>query len=312
MQPASIPQDNAGRRAARLAGRGRWIGLLGSGLAVLLSGCGEPDAPRLPDPLRVAVVPDQARERLEKKYAPLVRYLGDTLGVRAELVIPGTYEELGERFHRGEVDLALFGGVTFVQAERRDGAVPLAMRVIDRHITSIVIAHAGQAGKFPEDFRGRSFLFGAQASTSGQWIPRYFFDQMKLVPEKYFASVTNRPNHDAVVAAIQEGQADAGVVNGLVLRQLIAEGLADPGRFRQVWESPPYADYVWAMPARLPPALRTRLRDAFLSLEAENPEHQKILAPLGARAYVPATRTDFELVRRVVTGKPQYSAHERR
>ena len=267
--------------------------------------------PSPPATLRIGVLPDQAREQLQAIHLPLVRYLGDALGLRAELVIPGTYEDLVERFHRREIDLAYFGGATFVQAERQDGALPLVVRVIDRHFTSIVIARAGLAGRFPDDFRGRSFLFGAPSSTSGHVMPRHFFEQMGLVPEKYFASVAHLANHDAVIAAVQAGRADAGVVNGSVLSRRIAEGACDPRRFRQVWESPSYADYVWAVSPRLSPALRGRLRDAFLALDADRPEHGRIMAPLGARAYVPATRADFDLIRAVVIGASGYSAHAR-
>lgn len=276
--------------------------------AATLAGCTKPAAPAaLPDPLRVGVLPDQSRENLTAIYTPLVRHLGATLGVRAELVIPATYKELGEKFHRGELDIALFGGATFVEAERRNGAVPLAMRIIDRRFTSIVIARAGLEGKFPGDFRGRSFLFGAAASTSGHRMPRYFFARMKLEPEKFFASVAHRPNHDAVIAAVSEGRADLGVVSGQLFRQHIDEGAVDPQRFRLVWESPPYGDYVWAVPPRVMVEQRALILDAFLALDSANPAHQKIMSPLGARAYVPATREDFTLVREVVTGHPEYS-----
>lgn len=210
-------------------------------------------------------------------------------------------------FHRGELDLALFGGVTFVRAERRDGAVPLVMRVIDRHFSSVVIARAGLEGEFPGDFRGRSFAFGPVSSTSGNHMPRHFFDQAGWDPEKLFGSVTHQANHDAVIAAVGEGRADLGLVNSQVFRQRLADGSVEPRRFRVMWETPHYSDYVWAAPASMPVEIRSRLRLAFLNLDIHHPAHREFMAPLGARSYVPATRADFNLARERVTGSATYA-----
>lgn len=273
-------------------------------LAISLSGCAQRDAPPLPpDPLRIAVRPDKTKETLEATFGPLTRYLGEALGVRAEMVIPKSYEDLRERFHRGEAELALFGGADFVEAEQRDAAIPLVRRVIDRKFTSVAIARSGLEGGFPEAFRGRRFVLGALDATSDHVIPRKFLLAMNVAPERLFGSVDYLVDDDAVIAAIVEGEADAGLVNGHLLRRRMSEGALDPTRFQQVWESPPYCDRVWATPARLSQEIRMRLTDAFLALDISNPAHEKILAPLEARVYVPATRADFEEVRAAMAGK---------
>jgi len=290
------------------ASRGvRWFLLFSASLAFCLCGCEEPLPPAVPDPLRVGVVPYQPKERLEDVYGPLVRYLGKALGVRAELVIPDSFTEFEEMFHNKELDLALFGAVTFIQEEHRDGAVPLAMRILDRHIVSVVITRAGVEGKFPDDFRGRSFCFGERLSTSGNWMPRYFFGQKNLVPEKFFGSVTTMPHHDAVIAAVQDGRVDAGVVSAMLLRRRFETGAIDPRRIRLLWESPGYADYVWAVPRQFPIPLRARIRDAFLALDPGTPEHQSVLSPLETRAFIPATRADFDQMRQIVIGGSEHS-----
>ena len=49
-----------------------------------------------------------------------------------------------------------------------------------------------------------------------------------------------------------------------------------------------------------------RLCDAFLTLDDQDQAHAKILVSLDARAFVPATREDFNLIRQVVTGTAEY------
>jgi len=261
----------------------------------------------MPNPLRIAAGTGQNTPQIRDSYAPLLRYLSETLGVKTTLIIPSSYDELIARFHRGEIDLAFFSGVYFVQAEQQDGAIPLVMRMIDRHATSTIITRSGVEGNFPEDFRGRSFAYGPRTSTSGSRMPQYFFKQMRLQPEKIFGSVTNFKSHDAVIAAVVEGRVDLGVVDGPLLRKRVDWNAVDPGQIRVVWESPPYTDYVWAVPSRLSPELRNRIRDAFLQFDFANPDQEKILKFLGDRAYVPATREDYNLIRTIVTGSPNYS-----
>jgi phosphonate transport system substrate-binding protein len=285
-----------------VAHRALRAGLIAAVLAAGLAGCRPSAAPPAPDPLRVGMSVAHRGAELKASYAPLVQHLGKRLGVRTEMILVPTAGELAERFHRGEIDLAHFSGVDFVLAERRDGAAPVAMRPVDVRCHSIVIVRAGLAGKFPDDLRGRSFVFGPAVSTSGHGMPRHFFAQMSIVPEEFFGAVRHLATHDEVIAAVVEGRADAGVVNGPLLRRRIDTRAVDPGRFRQAWVSPPYSDYVWAVPARFARGWGERLLDAFLALDADNPEDNRILAPLAAGAFVPAARADFDHVRQAVTG----------
>ena len=95
------------------------------------------------------------------------------------------------------------------------------------------------------------------------------------------------------------------------LQQHLARGVIASGGTQQVGEvevrrdelriletTPAYADYVWAVDENLDPTIKMRLRDAFMDLNATDPEHQDILRRLGAHAYLPASRSDFDDVRR--------------
>lgn len=276
---------------------------------VLLGGCSPSPRPSAANPriLRVGVLPDQTRERLETIYKPFLAYLELSLGIKTQLVVPDSYQDLTRRFVNGELDLAYFGAVTYVEGESKAQAEPLVMRVIDQHFTSVVIARTNLSGSFPNDFRGRSLLFGSPASTSGHRMPRHFFQQSGLVPEDYFGSVGHKSNHDEVLSAVAAGEAELGVLNREVFRKNIANGSIDPALLRVVWESPPYSNYVWATSPRLPRATREQLLDAFLHLDITNPDHVGVMTLLGAKAYVPAARSDFGFVRKLVLGVEHYA-----
>ena len=134
----------------------------------------EPSERALPTPpvLRIGVVPDVAPEQLRIQYTDLCQYLSQTLAIPYELILPGSYQELLDRFQAGEIDLALFGGYTFALANRMNTAVPLVMREADRNFTSVFITSSGHSGTNLSDYRGARFAFGSKLSTSGYLMPR--------------------------------------------------------------------------------------------------------------------------------------------
>ena len=68
---------------------------------------------------------------------------------------------------------------------------------------------------------------------------------------------------------------------------------------RVLWETPPYADYVWAARPELDPALRDRLRNAFLMLSSDEPQQARILNRLEANAFLPTSVSDFDRLRSI-------------
>ena len=85
--------------------------------------------------MRVGVLPDEGVESLRKWYAPLLDYLSAKTGLEFQLVLPSGYGELLRMFGNREVELAYFGGLTFVQAFDTYAAAPLVMRDVDTRFT---------------------------------------------------------------------------------------------------------------------------------------------------------------------------------
>ncbi len=105
--------------------------------------------------MRVGVLPDESVEALRKRYAPLLDYLSATTGLEFQLVLPSGYGELLRMFGNREVELAYFGGLTFVQAFDTYAAAPLFMRDVDTRFTSWFVAKGSKAAQGFFDLRGR-------------------------------------------------------------------------------------------------------------------------------------------------------------
>ena len=266
---------------------------------ISLIGCADEQVEQdtTPAVLRMGVLPSEAKDRLIAKFEPLVDYLEDTTGLEFQLLISDDYADLLEQFEAGNVDLAWFGGLTYVQAAQNSHTIPIALRDIDLQFTSCYLAKADDTRVRITEFAGESFSFGPELSTSGHLMPNYFMMEEGLDPEKFFGSIRHSAGHDQTAQWVSNGTVTLGVANCNIVRSLFESGELDGSDVRIVETTPPYPDYVWAARTSMSESTRQTLLDAFLGLDATIPEHRQILRAQGANAYLPAGSTDFELVR---------------
>jgi phosphonate transport system substrate-binding protein len=237
-------------------------------------------------PLRVSMIPTTDPSRMLREAEPLVKYFQQVTGRRIELTIPQNYAAVVEAMVQGQVDLAHFGGFTFVQANRRAGAVPLVQRERDRNFHSKLIT-ARDDVKGLADLAGKRLAFGDVNSTSGHLMPAYFM-RREGVDAAVLDGALYTGGHDATALAVAQKKVDAGALDEAVWERLIQDGKVDPSKVRVFWTTPPFVDYVWAARKDLDPSLRQKLAEAFLSLSPDNPAHRPVLELLNAKGrYVP-------------------------
>jgi len=265
----------------------------------LLLGCSQdgPDASPV-NSIVVAVLPDQSPEALRSRHTPLLDYLAQETSLDIKFVIPADYADLVSQFDGGGIDLAWFGGLTYIQAEARSEAEPLAFRDVDMRFTSCYLARGDDARSSMREFEGAAFGFGPRLSTSGHLMPRYFLERAGVFPDKFFSSTQHSAGHDETAIWVRDGTIDIGVANCVIVQSLFDDGRISADEVRVVETTPHYSDYVWAVKASMDKHTRAVLLDAFMALDATDPLHLTILQSQGANAYMPAARGNFELVRR--------------
>lgn len=282
-----------------------WCVLCNMLIVFLLVGCSKPADTRHLEILRVGVLPDQYPDKLVRRYQGLLEYLSSQLDMPYELIIPESYDALVEEFVQQRIDLAYFGGVTYLQARKRAGAVPLVMRDVDTKFTSYFLVRAQDSANSISDLRGKRFCFGDKNSTSGHLMPRHFLTQKNITPENFFSEVRYSGSHDKTAQWVRDGIVDIGVANAVVIRDMYRSGQLDNDEVRVLWETPYYSDYVWARQSYISKSQIDRLRDAFLALSDMNPEHAEILATVGATSYLPAGHGDFLALERILKANHQ-------
>jgi phosphonate transport system substrate-binding protein len=245
--------------------------------------------------LKVSAIPDESPTELVRKFKPLGAYLEKELGMKVQWTPVNDYPAVVEGLAAKKIDLAWLGGFTFVQARHRTGnAIPIAQRAEDEKFTSYYIVAAASAARSLRDLKGGTFAFGSPSSTSGHLMPRYFLLKEGIDPDRDFSRIAFSGAHDATVAFVASGRAEAGVLNSSVYDKLIERGDANARAVRILATTPPYYDYNWTVRGDLEPALVKRLTNAFLSLDPANPVHKEILDAQRASRFIPTKAGNYK------------------
>lgn len=248
-----------------------------------------------PAVLRVSAIPDEAPTELQRKFKPLGEYLSQATGMKVVFTPVSDYAAVVESLATKKLDLVWLGGFTYVQAKIRTHgtAIPIVQRAEDAVFTSKFIT-ADPTIKTLSDLKGKTFAFGAPSSTSGSLMPRFFLQQDGLNPEKDFKTVAYSGAHDATVAFVAAGKADAGVLNTSVWDKLVESKKVDTSKVRVFATTPTYFDYNWTVRGDLDPVIVKKLTAAFLALDPTKPEHKAIMDLQRASKFVATDSKNYD------------------
>jgi phosphonate transport system substrate-binding protein len=244
---------------------------------------------------RITAIPDESPTELARKAAPLVKYLEAKLGMKVEYTPVSDYAAAVEALANKQVELAWFGGFTFVQANVRSGgkAVPLVQREEDEKFKSVFITTDASINALG-DLKGKTLSFGSASSTSGHLMPRSFLLGAKIDPDTDLKRIAFSGAHDATIAAVAAGKVDAGALNISVWEKFVNDKKVDTAKVRVFYTTPAYYDYNWTVHADMPVALREKITKAFLALDKATPEGKEVLDVQRATRFVPTKVENYK------------------
>jgi phosphonate transport system substrate-binding protein len=222
-----------------------------------------------PAKLRVALLPDENAATLIQQAQPLKEYLEKTLGKQIELVVTTDYSSMIEAMRFGRIEIGYFGPFSYVLAKSKaPGIEPFAVGIERGSPTynSIIIAQADGPVKTLADIKGKPFGYGDQASTSSHLIPRAHLLRNGLNGSKDYKPV-HLGTHDGVARAVQNGQVPAGALSKAIYEALLQRKTIDGDKLRVIAITDPIPNYPMTMQGDLAPALKDKIRNAFLGLK---------------------------------------------
>ncbi len=244
---------------------------------------------------KVSAIPDEAPTELQRKFAPLGKYLEKATGMKIKFTPVTDYAATVEGLAAGKIDMVWYGGFTFVQAyiRTKGAAIPLVQRAEDEKFRSVFITRANSGISKLTDLKGKNFTFGSVSSTSGHLMPRSFMLQSGLNPDKDMR-IAFSGAHDATAFQVTGGKVDAGALNISVWNKLVEEKRIDSKQVKVFHTTPPYYDYNWTVRGGLDKGLVDKIRKAFLDLDPKNPEHAAILKLQRASRFVPTKVENYK------------------
>jgi phosphonate transport system substrate-binding protein len=246
--------------------------------------------------LRVSAIPDESPTELQRKFRPLGEYLSKETGMKVEFTPVTDYAAVVEALATNKIDLAWLGGFTYIQAKiRTNGAVkPIIQRLEDEKFTSKFIIPESSSAKTLADLKGKTFAFGSPSSTSGHLMPRFYLMKAGISPDIDFKSTAFSGAHDATIAFVASGRADAGALNASVWDKLSDAKNPNAEKVKVLYITPPYHDYNWTVRGGLDAVLTKKISDAFLKLSANDPAQKELMDLQRASKYISTKSSNYD------------------
>ncbi len=244
-----------------------------------------------PPTLRVGLIPNQAPDRVRAQYEPFREYLGRAMGQPVETFVATDYAGVVEAMASDKLDIAYFGGLTYLQAEARADVYPIVTE-IDRETNtskyySAIIVRADSPYRRVEDLKGKKFAFGDISSTSGSLYPRFMLDKAGFSDFTNPSVYVYSGGHDATLAAVVNGSVEGGGIEKRIMERAFEAGTQPRDQIRIIQETL-VQGYPWVVRAKLDREFVDRLTDAFLKID--DPE---LLRLMRAVKYIRVTKDDY-------------------
>ncbi|MCL4477122.1 MAG: phosphate/phosphite/phosphonate ABC transporter substrate-binding protein [Nitrospirae bacterium] len=250
------------------------------------------------------VIPRDNPRIMYEKYQPLLDYLAGKTPYTYELVLKKNYEETVNALGNGEMDVALLGPLTYLEARAKYGAISiLKPRGADGNANykSVIIKKKDSPISGPSELKGKRVAFASSKSTSGNLLPRYLLASSGIHLSD-LSAYANFDYHDSVVKAILKGQYDAGAVRDAVAKKYMQLGI------ETIAESESISTGPLVVGPGTPFSVIENIKRALLELDPRDSNSQKILRRLDEdfkNGFTGASDKDYEDIRAKINAVPQ-------
>ena len=219
-----------------------------------------------------AVIPAENASGVTERYGPFIDYLAKELGTKVTLRIASDYAAVIEGQRNGSIHLAGYGPASYARAALTGVKVEPFATTVNNDGTigyySVFYVRADSPYKTIEDLKGKNLGLVDPNSTSGNNVPRFTLNKLKINPDTFFARVTYAGSHENAIIALQQKTVDVAAnwwnaENDSNLTRMAAKGLAKVDDFRIISKSDLIPNSPYAFLASLPPDLKAAIVKAF-------------------------------------------------
>lgn len=226
-----------------------------------------------------AIIPSENASGVVERYTPFVNYLAKELGTKVTLRIANDYAAIIEGQRAGNIHIGMYGPASFARA-RMTGAKVDAFAIetnLDgtKGYHSVFYVKKDSPYQKVEDLKGKNLGLVDPNSTSGNNVPRFALDGMKIEPESFFGKVVYTGSHENAVIALQQGTVDVAAnwwndEQESNLLRMDRKKMVKADDFRIIYKSEQIVNSPMAYLSDLPEPLKASIRDAVLNLATKD------------------------------------------
>ncbi|MFE4108610.1 phosphonate ABC transporter substrate-binding protein [Almyronema epifaneia] len=271
-------------------------------------------APELAE-IDFGIISTESQDNLKTQWEPFLQAMAAEIGRPINGFYATDYAGVIEGMGAGKVQLAWYGGKSYIEAAERSEAEAFAQTVnsdgtkgyyshLITHkenpiLQNIDVEQGNGDAYVVENAADLTFAFNDPNSTSGFLVPSYYvFAKNGVNPNQAFKELIFAGSHEATAQAVANNQVDVATNNSESMLK-IEQG--DPEAFEQIqiiWTSPIIPSDPVAYRKDLPDCLKEQIQTFFY-----NYDDAAVLEPLGWQGFDPATDADWNAIRELDIGE---------
>jgi len=214
-------------------------------------------------------------------YRQLLDYIGEKLGLEAQLIQRKTYGEINDLFGKGAIHLGFVCSGPYAIGKEKYGFELLSTpQVHGSHFyqSYLIVKQDSHFHTF-EELKNMVFAFTDPDSNTGKLVPTYWLAKMGERPETFFGKTIYTYSHDNSILAVAKGLVDGATVDGLIWEYYHQKNPVFTTRTRIIRKSEPYGIPPLVGARDLSPQLKERIRESVFSMHLD-PKGKHILREL--------------------------------
>ncbi|MEO1799463.1 MAG: phosphonate ABC transporter substrate-binding protein [Cyanobacteria bacterium J06629_2] len=249
--------------------------------------------------LNFGIISTESQANQKPIWEPFIAAMSEEIGMPVKAFYATQYAGVIEAMRFGQIQLAWYGGKSYIEANEIADAEVFAQTVNDDgtkgYFSHLImnqnhpdLAKAKEMGgdKYVlENASNLQFAFNDPNSTSGFLVPSYYvFAQNNVDPKEAFKRLIFAGNHEATALAIANNQIDVATNNSESLSRLEKTNPDARTDIETIWTSTLIPSDPIAWRADLPEEIKTKVKDFFYNYSDE-----AVLSPLEWQGFDPAT-----------------------
>jgi len=230
-------------------------------------------------------------------YQPIIDYLNQNNKFHFELKLSTSYSETVDQLINGNISIAFFGSLLYINAHKQYGIVPILKPLNEDYkpfFSSILFTSTNSGINSIKDITGKKIALPSQESFSGNWLIKYELKKVGI-SEKDIVEIKNFPYHQNVIFQVTHGNYDVGVVKDKVFKDYKNRDLKIVAYSEPVPGSPIVAAKNYD------PEVIKIIKSLLLKIDLSRPYYQELVKNWDEEfiyGFVEANDSDYNLIRK--------------